>query len=99
MANGLKIIPFIKIAEGGWVNDPNDAGGETNKGITYSVWIANFGNTHSRFMTMSDADWFLIFKKNYWDKILGDQIKSQRIADMIVDWVWGAGIHYPEADV
>jgi lysozyme family protein len=99
MANYTNIIPFIKKAEGGWVNDPDDAGGETNKGITYAVWQTFFGDTHDRFMAMSDDDWGTIFKKGYWDVMLGDSINSQRIADVIVDWVWGSGKHYPEADV
>jgi len=99
MADFKHVIPFIKKAEGGWVNNPNDTGGETNKGITYSVWCTVFGATHDRFMAMSDTDWGVIFKKLYWDQILGDQINSQRIADLIVDWVWGSGKHYPEADI
>lgn len=99
MADFKNIIPFIRRAEGGWVNDPNDAGGETNAGITYSVWKSFFGDTHDRFMAMSNEDWGTIFKKGYWDQMLGDQITSQRIADIIVDWVWGSGKHYPEADI
>jgi lysozyme family protein len=99
MADFQHIISFIKKAEGGWVNDPLDAGGETNKGITYSVWKTVFGDDHDRFMAMADEDWATIFKKLYWDQMLGDQIVSQRIADLIVDWVWGSGKHYPEADV
>lgn len=35
----------------------------------------------------------------FWNSMLGDQIKSQRIADMIFDWVWGSGKHYPEIDI
>ena len=99
MADYKNIIPFIKKAEGGWVNDPADAGGETNMGITYTVWQTFFGDTHDRFMAMNDDDWGTIFKKGYWDLMLGDSINSQRIADVIVDWVWGSGKHYPEADV
>ena len=97
MANHLIPIPFIKRAEGHYVNDPLDAGGETMIGITYRVWGSVFGpNAHARFMAMSDADWALIWKKLYWDACLGDQIKSQRIANVISDWVWGSGKYYPE---
>ena len=100
MADFKHIIPFIKRAEGGYVNDPLDAGGETNKGITIATWKSMFGDkAHDRFLKMSDEDWGVIFKKLYWDKMLGDQIHSQRIADIIVDWVWGSGSHYAEADV
>ena len=100
MANYKHIIPFIKLAEGGLVNDPADNGGETNKGITYKVWCSYFGyDVHKKFIEMSDENWGLIFKKLFWDKILGDQINSQRIADVIADWVWGSGCYYPELDI
>ena len=48
---------------------------------------------------MSDADWGVIFKKLYWDAELGDQINSQRIADITVDFLWASGKHNPERDV
>jgi lysozyme family protein len=100
MADYKHIIPFIRKAEGGYVNDPLDAGGETNCGVTYNTWCSIFGNdSHNKFIAMADEDWSHIFKTLYWDKMLGDQIKSQRIADIIVDWVWGSGSHYAEADV
>ena len=99
MADYKKIIPFIKLAEGGYVNDPQDAGGKTNKGVTYTTWKTFFGDTLERFMIMSDEDWGVIFKKGYWDLMLGDEIQSQRIANTIVDWVFNSGKHYPEADV
>jgi lysozyme family protein len=53
MADYKVIIPFIRKAEGGYVNDPDDAGGETNAGITYNVWKTFFGDTHDRFLKMS----------------------------------------------
>lgn len=91
MANCNHIVPFILKAEGGYVNNPADPGGETNKGVTWNTWQTMFGNTHDQFMAMSQADWTTIFKKNYWDKILGDQITSQRIADIMVDWAYNSG--------
>lgn len=97
MANYKEIIPFILKAEGGWVNDPSDSGGETNKGITYSTWKSFYGDTHERFMKMFQDDWNQIFKTLYWDKIKGDDINSQRLANILVDWVWGSGFAYPPA--
>jgi lysozyme family protein len=98
MANHLLLPPFILPAEGGYVNNPNDKGGMTNKGITWTVWVSVFGDTHDRFMAMSSDDWSVIFKKLYWDKALADDIDSQRIANLIVDWLWGSGQYYPEKD-
>jgi lysozyme family protein len=100
MADYKNIIPFIRAAEGGWVNNPSDPGGETNAGVTYAVWCTFFGNdSHDRFMTMSDDDWGTIFKTGYWDKIMGDSINSQRIGNILVDWTWGSGTYYPGVDV
>ena len=99
MADSNFIVPFILKAEGGYVNDKNDSGGETMKGVTYTVWKVFFGDTHDRFMKMAQEDWSLIFKTNYWNKILGDQINSNKIASAIVDWVYNSGTFYPEKNI
>ena len=112
MASSIHIVPFIKKAEGGLSKNTNDtasknpipdgSGYHTNKGITWTVWEGVFGNTTdsiARFYAMSDSDWNVIFKKLFWDAILGDKINSQRIADLIVDWTWGSGKFYPEEDI
>jgi hypothetical protein len=31
-------------------------------------------------------------KSLYWDKWKADQIKSQSVANILVDWVWASGI-------
>jgi type VI secretion system secreted protein VgrG len=86
------IISFIKSHEGGWVNDPSDSGGETNKGVIYKTWCSVFGtNHHDRFMAMNNEDWYAIFKPNFWDKIRGDDIQSTAVANFLVDWFWGSG--------
>ena len=100
MADLKLIIPFIKKAEGGYVNDPLDKGGETMQGITYAVWCSVFGpNAHERFIKMATTDWEQIFKTLFWDKIQGDKINSQRIANTLADWVWGSGLYYPKLNV
>jgi lysozyme family protein len=102
MANYKLTAPFILSAEGGYVNNPTDKGGETNKGITWATWVVFFGDTtasHHRFIVMMTDDWAEIFKSGYWDKCLADQITDQRIANTIADWVWCSGQHFPELDV
>jgi lysozyme family protein len=102
MADYRKIIPFILQAEGGYVNNAADKGGETNKGITWAVWVSFYGDTlasHHRFLVMQSDDWGQIFKKGYWDKCFADQITDQRIANTIADWVWCSGQYFPELDV
>lgn len=102
MADYKKLVPFILQAEGGYVNNAADKGGETNKGITWDVWVSFFGDTktsHNRFIVMMADDWSQIFKSGYWDKCLADAITDQRIANAIADWVWCSGQHFPELDV
>jgi lysozyme family protein len=108
MANYTNIIPFIKAAEGGLSRNaqdqaaaypvPDASGYHTNKGITWKVWSSIFGSTQPSifgFYNMLDKDWGYIFKQLYWNKIYGDQINSQRIADILVNWVWMSGTYYP----
>jgi len=101
MANHKLLAPFILFAEGGYVHNTADKGGETNKGITWNVWTSFYGDTtasYNRFMVMQTDNWSQIFKKGYWDKCLADQISNQRIANTIADWVWCSGQHFPELD-
>ena len=93
------IVPFILKWEGGYARLPNDPGGETNKGVTWGTWQKFYGRTHERFMRMDTADWQLIFKRGYWDKIHGDEISSQRVADVIAEWVWLSGENIPVKNV
>ena len=99
MADPKKLIPFILKWEGGFVNDPDDLGGATNKGIT----IGTFGEYRKRkglpaptvtdLKNISDADWHDVFKSLYWDRWKADEIKNQSVANILVDWVWASGSH------
>jgi lysozyme family protein len=108
MADFKNLIPFIRKEEGllskaqtdmaRFHPVPDGSGYHTNKGVTWQTWSSVFGsdaNSIKRFYAMSDADWESIYKKLYWDKINGDQINSQRIADTLLNWVWGAGLYTP----
>lgn len=99
MAEHFKLIPFIKKWEGGFVNDPADLGGATNKGITlktYQVYCTKRGlskATPESLKVMPDKHWIEIFKSMYWDRWRADEIYSQSIANILVDWVWASGVH------
>lgn len=93
MADIEKFVPFIKKWEGGWANDPDDAGGCTMMGVTIGTYRKYYGNDKTcndlRFITQKE--WTNIFKKGYWDKMKGDEIVSQAVAELCVDMAWGSG--------
>lgn len=106
MAHYKQIIPFVKKWEGGLSRDKSDSasahpcptphkgvlGWHTNKGITYAVWAKNWGTkVDHRFFEMNDYDWGIIYKNGYWDKIKGDFIQSQSVANISVCMAWGSG--------
>jgi len=108
MADYKYIIPFILKWEGGLSSNesdtasayqvPDGSGNHTNKGVTWRVWEFVFGNSAEsvkRFYTMNASDWERVFKPLYWDRIGGDKIKSQRIADVLANWAWASGTILP----
>lgn len=94
MAKYENIVPYILRWEGGFVNDPDDSGGATNLGVTIATFRAYYGKqkTTEDLIHMTMGQWEHIFKTGYWDKILGDGIRSQSVANIIVDWCWMSGV-------
>ena len=105
MADYKKLIPHILKWEGGWANDPADKGGPTMKGITlttYKAYCKMKGKpvpTQTTLKNITQEEWEDVFKTLYWDKWKADQIRSQSIANLVVDWTWGSGVYgikYPQ---
>ena len=88
-----KFIKFILSWEGGFVNDPRDSGGATNKGVTLSTFQTVFGKdkTVKDLKNITDEQWEIIFKKYYWNRYKADQIKDEWIKYLLVDWLWASG--------
>lgn len=94
MADYKILVPFLLKFEGGVVDDPADAGGFTNKGVTLKTYKAVFGQdkTKEDLVNITDEEWGHIFKIYYWDKLKADHIDSQSVANIIVDWGFNAGV-------
>ena len=101
MASYKKLKPLILKWEGNFSNDPNDSGGCTMKGITIGTFRRFYGKgkTCNDLKKITDAQWDSVFIQGYWNKWSGDAIKSQAIANLLVDWYWMSGtygIKYPQ---
>lgn len=97
MANFNDAIDVILQHEGGYVDHPNDPGGATNMGITFSLFkkYANeIGLAPSKIalrgMKVSQASY--IYRKEFWDKMKGDRIFDQQLATQIFDFYVNAGV-------
>lgn len=99
MANVDILLPFILKFEGGFVNDPADSGGATNKGVTIATWRSvGYDKDGDGDIDVQDLKLISnkdvrdrVLKPHYWDRWKADQIQSQKIANILVDWVWGSG--------
>ena len=91
MAKVELLAPYIKKWEGGFVNDPTDRGGATNKGVTLSTYTQYCKRkgyprpTVDRLRRLTDAEWLDILKSMYWDRWQADRIESQCVANILVD--------------
>ena len=72
--NYQKCIETILHHEGGYVNHPSDPGGETNLGVTKRVYEDWGGTKDMKDLTVEDVK--PIYKKNYWDRIKGDDLPA-----------------------
>lgn len=81
----------------GWSKDPDDPGGATMIDVTlgaYEQYCRRKGYprpTEYSLRNISFDRWCEILKTMYWDKMKGDEIKSQGIANTCVDWLWASG--------
>lgn len=94
-ASGDKLFELAR--RRGYANDPADRGGATQTGVTlatFGEWCKQHGQpmpTIKDLRSISYSEWYDILKHKFWDRCCGDEIKSQSVAEMIVDWGWHSG--------
>jgi len=105
MADYKKAILKVLLTEGGYVNDSDDAGGETYKGIARNFWptwtgwsVIDSAKKKSGFPSnlkptniLGDAV-MNFYRVNFWDKVGGDFIDDQEIGNSLVDSAINEGI-------
>ena len=69
--------------EGGYSNDPQDPGGETNFGITEREAVRQGYNGDMRTIPMSMVQF--IYHTSYWNSMQCDRINDQQIANHLFD--------------
>jgi lysozyme family protein len=97
MADFNTFFPTLLKHEGGFVNDPKDPGGATNKGVTIGTFqqcaqrLVNLQPTLDNLRALTDAQAATIYKALYWDKVHGDEITLQPLANIVFDFQVNAG--------
>lgn len=77
--NFAKSLAAVLVHEGGYVNDPVDPGGATNKGVTqavYDSWRVTHGQSVRSVRHIEQAELLGIYKLRYWDQVRGDDLPS-----------------------
>jgi lysozyme family protein len=96
-ARFTKISATILRHEGGFVNDPNDSGGATNKGIAWNTWQAyakedlGMEPTLENLKAITDDQARVIYLNRYWQPQGFCDIMNERVALMIYDWTITSG--------
>lgn len=100
MAKVEKFEPFILKWEGGskYTNSKIDRGGATKYGITIATWrtVGYDKNGDGKIdekdvKLISEKDFKKVLKRNFWDIWKADQINNQKVAEILVDWLWASG--------
>lgn len=90
---------FDRARRYGWSDDPLDTGGATMCGVTigtYRDYCRRKGYpspTKERLKEIPFRQWREILHTLYWDRWKADGIRSQALANILVDWVWASGVN------
>jgi len=105
MSEFIKAFQKTIVSEGGYVNDPDDPGGETYKGIARKMNSKWEGWTNIDILKRQpgfpasidkDAEIRMLVGEfyiiNFWNKLKGDEIINQEVADSVFDFGVNAGV-------
>lgn len=94
-------IPHTLVWEGGYVFHPADPGGETNMGITdrldgkidgmVDLDGDGYGDVDIKGLTEDEAK--QVYRRRFWDRMQGDKIESQLIANILFDGFVNCGFN------
>jgi len=65
-------LDLVLKSEGGWVNNPNDPGGETNLGVTKRVWEEYVGHPVESLKKLTKEDVAPLYELKYWRPCYGE---------------------------
>ena len=84
--------------EGGYVNDPDDPGGETNLGVTMPTWkrysrqLFGIPATSQTLRVLMPEQAFKIYEQGYWKPSGANRINNPDLANMHADFTYNAGL-------
>ena len=65
-------LDLVLKSEGGWVNHPQDPGGETNLGVTKRVWEEYVGHPVDSLKNLTKEDVAPLYEQKYWRPCYGE---------------------------
>lgn len=95
MADFKQALKVVLSHEGGYVDNPEDRGGETNRGITQKCLDAFNSKRKYPFFSvekLSEADAAEIYREYYWNPLQCEHLDDQKLATAIFDLGVLAGV-------
>lgn len=89
-----QVMRWVVVSEGGWVNDPDDAGGETNYGVThktYDAWRKSQGLHTRSVKQITQTEVARIYKANYADMVRYDELPAG-VDYAVLDFAINSGV-------